>query len=288
MTLTTIQIEEERRRGRLAGAAAIVAGILLPTGLFWSQGINNDRPTNNDPDELRFFDSHATELLLASTLRAIAFALVAVVAMHLYTATKARNPGLTPFVKVMGVAGPLTAAAGGLAHDLYLAFAAADFTGREFQTIQDAKDLLDSPVRLAMVGASLGGTLALAFWFVLGSMNAMRVGLLSRFMGILGIIIGPAFVFGLAPLVMVFWLIAVGALFLGRWPGGLPPAWDAGEAIAWPARGRQAAPPGTELEPAPGSHNGEVEAVGPGVRDPDDQTEVGPQPVERRKRKRRR
>ena len=58
-------------------------------------------------------------------------------------------------------------------------------------------------------------------WFVLGSLNAMRVGLLTRFWGILGVIIGPGFVFGFAPPVMVFWLIAIGVLFLGRWPRGL-------------------------------------------------------------------
>jgi hypothetical protein len=70
-------------------------------------------------------------------------------------------------------------------------------------------------------------------------LNAMRVGLLTRFMGILGIIVGILFVVPLAPgppIVQSFWLGALAALFAGRWPRGLPPAWAAGRAIPWPSQ----------------------------------------------------
>ncbi|MEA2217731.1 MAG: hypothetical protein QOJ35_357, partial [Solirubrobacteraceae bacterium] len=33
-----------------------------------------------------------------------------------------------------------------------------------------------------------------------------------------------------------FWLIALGVLFLGRWPAGQPPAWVTGEAQPWPSQ----------------------------------------------------
>ena len=51
----------------------------------------------------------------------------------------------------------------------------------------------------------------------------MRVGLLTRFMGVLGIIVGVLFIIPLGsslPIVQAFWLCALGALFLGRWPRG--------------------------------------------------------------------
>src|ERR671934_143337 len=68
------------------------------------------------------------------------------------------------------------------------------------------------------------GSLVLAAWFVLGSLHAMRVGLLTRFMGVLGIVIGPGLlILPPIPFVMTFWLIGVGLLFLGRWPRGVPP-----------------------------------------------------------------
>src|SRR3954447_21680845 len=68
----------------------------------------------------------------------------------------------------------------------------------------------------------------------------MRVGLLTRFVGVLGAIVGVLQILG--PLstgsfiVTAFWLAMVGMLFLGRWPSGMPPAWDAGAAPPWPTQ----------------------------------------------------
>jgi hypothetical protein len=67
----------------------------------------------------------------------------------------------------------------------------------------------------------------------------MRAGLLTRFMGFLGIIVGALFVLPLAPgppVVQSFWLAALAALLLGKWPSGVPPAWAAGREIRWPTR----------------------------------------------------
>jgi hypothetical protein len=286
MAMSASEIAEERRRGRLAGIAAIAAGVLFPLGLFWSQLVNNDRPEHNAPAQLRFFDRHAGELIASSAIRSLGLALLVFVALHLYRATKARNPELNSVVAVVGVFGPLVAAIGSFAHDVYLAFAAADFTGREFQTIDGAKGLTESGFLFVTVGFSIAGTLALAFWFVIGSLNAMRVGLLSRFMGVLGMIIGPAFLLGLAPPVTAFWLLAVGVLFLGRWPRGLPPAWERGEAVPWPSMAR--ADEETVEEDGSGSRNGEIESVGPAVRRPQPEQAAAGGLRARRKRKRRR
>ena len=89
-----------------------------------------------------------------------------------------------------------------------------------------------------MQGLALAGQLSLGFAFVLISLNAMRVGLLTRFMGVLGIIVGVLFVIPLGTLQVVqpFWLLALTALFLGRWPNGVPPAWKTGEAEPWPSQ----------------------------------------------------
>ena len=73
-------------------------------------------------------------------------------------------------------------------------------------------------------------------------LNAMRAGLLTRFMGVLGIITGALLVFPLGsplPIVQCFWLFMLGMLFLGFWPGGAPPAWASGEAMPWPAGGQR-------------------------------------------------
>jgi len=64
------------------------------------------------------------------------------------------------------------------------------------------------------------GTLCLALSYVLVSVNAMRAGLLSRFMGILGIIAGGLLIIPLLPgggsFIQLFWVVALGVLFLDR------------------------------------------------------------------------
>ena len=66
----------------------------------------------------------------------------------------------------------------------------------------------------------------------------MRVGLLTRFMGILGMLIGALVVFQLdqPQIVRAIWLIFLGVLFLGRYPGGTPAAWETGRAEPWPSQ----------------------------------------------------
>jgi hypothetical protein len=122
-----------------------------------------------------------------------------------------------------------------------------------------AEDLLgDASVASAALGS--GGTLAIAISLVMINLNAMRVGLLSRFMGIIGIIIGVLYVLPVfaGPLVVeLFWLLALAALFWGYWPNGRPEAWEVGEAVPWPSaaqmRGEVPEPqPDEEAEAAPG------------------------------------
>jgi hypothetical protein len=287
MTMSTTEIEEERRRGRLAGASAAGAGVLLAAGIAWSAIANRDRPDRGDAERLRFFDEHAGELIGISVLRALGFLLLIAAIIHLQRATKARNPELPPVPLIVGVFGAIALAVGSLGQAIFLASEAADFADKSFPTERAAEQAADDvsgktlPIVTSVI--AFAGSLGLAFWFVLGSLNAMRVGLLTRFMGVLGIIVGPGFLFGFALPVMVFWLIAVGLLFMGIAPRGMPPAWDAGEAVPWPGREQPLEQP-EEPEPEPGSPNGEVDAVGPGVRTPDSPEKPR---QKRRKRKRR-
>jgi hypothetical protein len=91
------------------------------------------------------------------------------------------------------------------------------------------------------------------------SLNAMRVGLLTRFLGYLGIIGGVLTIIPLVPIPIVeaYWLLALAYLLSGRWPSGVPPAWSSGRAEPWPssqqlraARGQPAARRG-RAKPAP-------------------------------------
>jgi hypothetical protein len=268
----------------------ITAGVLIAVGTFWSLIGNRDRP-DGDAESLSFFHDHASAQIAASIIRALGFLALIVAIVHLQRATRARKPELPTVTLVVGLFGAVAFALGTVGQAIALESEAKDFVTQSFQSAhaadEAAKDVARETVPLATSIVAFAGTIALSFWFVLGSLNAMRVGLLTRLMGVLGIIVGPGFVFGFAPPVMVFWLIATGFLFLGRWPRDLPPAWEAGEARPWPPR-EQTVDSIADSEGAPGSPNGEVEAVGPGVRSPRSEGEPKqPAGSGRRKRKRR-
>ena len=275
------QLSQERRRGLFAAVAAMVSGVVFVAGAIWYQAVNADAPDgkNDDADTLRYFDRHGSEYLGASILQAVGILLLVVVAVHLYRAAKDRNPDQSMLVLLVGVYGPVAFAASTLIRAITFSIVSDDFAGRALplQTERAADDLRDSPALDIANGLGLTGVLALGFWLIKGSLDAMRIGLLTRFMGIMGIALGPALVLGFGLLVMPLWLVALGVLFLGRWPRGMPPAWVTGRAEPW-ASGEDLPPDEeTPAVDAGGGRNGEVDAIGPGVHKPGTGPDAGPQ-----------
>lgn len=105
----------------------------------------------------------------------------------------------------------------------------------------------DAPTRGVATGFGFGGRIGLAFALAYSCLWAMRVGLLTRFWGSLGIALGVAALLLLIQFTLL-WFLYFGLLVAGWIPGGRPPAWAAGEAIPWPTPGEKAA---TELESKP-------------------------------------
>jgi hypothetical protein len=147
----------------------------------------------------------------------------------------------------------------------------------------------DSGALKAAQGLVLPGLLGLIVAMAYVSLQALRTGLLTRFVGSLGVGLGVAAIF-MPPLVLlpaVLWagfLGYLGLVFTDRAPGGRPPAWAAGEAIPWPRPGdEESAAPLPGRDPIEGQAT-EVPASG----DPGEGSQ-GAQPSSgRQKRKRRR
>lgn len=108
--------------------------------------------------------------------------------------------------------------------------------------------LSEASVRDAATGFGLAGRIGLAVALVYSCLWAMRVGLLSRFWGSLGMALGVAALLLLVQFCLIFF-IYFGLLLIGKLPGGRPPAWAAGEAVPWPTPGERMA---KELEPKDG------------------------------------
>jgi len=106
----------------------------------------------------------------------------------------------------------------------------------------------DSTFTAPATGFELAGRIGLAFALGYSCLWAMRVGLLTRFWGSLGIAVGVAALLLIPQFTMIFF-IYFALLLIGKLPRGRPPAWAAGEAVPWPTPGERMA---KELEPKDG------------------------------------
>jgi hypothetical protein len=99
----------------------------------------------------------------------------------------------------------------------------------------------DNGTLQASQGLLLPAVLGLVVMMVYVPLQALRCGLITKFLGSLGIALGASMILILpiAVLAMLAWTGFLGLTFVGRVPGGRPPAWDAGKAIPWPRPGEQ-------------------------------------------------
>ncbi|MGI8595401.1 MAG: DUF4386 family protein, partial [Solirubrobacteraceae bacterium] len=232
-----IAAREDRERPRAVGAALLAAAVPLLGAVYGLLSLG-DVPTG-DRGRLLFLDEHGTDFIIAAVLIALGALATGVTLLFLYRATKSRRPELPMVARVCAIAGPILLLAASIAAQVVLASKARDFATSGLQTAAAAKEVFRSGAYQGPLYASFAGQVAIAFAVILISLNAMRAGLLTRFLGVLGIIAGVLFVIPLGsplPIVQSFWFGALALLFSGRWPQGMPPAWASGEAVPWPSQ----------------------------------------------------
>lgn len=243
------QLEWEARNGPKFAGAAFAAGIFVVAS-FATQ-VSTFRGASGNRDVLLRLNEHGTAVLAGRVCEAISTVFIVVALYFLLRAILARRPeGLKYLVPVLILAPLLLIAAAIIGHldatDAAQRFASGAHTNAR---ATDIADDLASPVTKALGQA---GGLCLGLSFVLVGVNAMRAGLLSRFMGILGILAGALIVLPVLPgaIIQFFWLVALGVLFLDRWPNGRGPAWSAVEPIPWPTAAATRGSSSMEAAPA--------------------------------------
>jgi hypothetical protein len=304
------QLEWEARFGRPAAVAAFAAGLLLLAGTALLQSILEDRNgVEALPDFLLSVADSPGSLTAQALIQALAVLCLIPVFFYLFRATIHRVPQIPRWFVYLIFLGPALYAISQLLSALDRVDVAEMFADRDY-TIDDADRRLEencpairgelgedcatellqqNPNGLA-IGLGLAGSVSVAFMYVMVPLRARRAGLLSPFMAILGVIAGVLLVLQLVPLVPVilqaFWLGAIGALFLGNWPGGRGPAWESGEPDPWPspAERRGMAPPAEQSDAAGEAPAGDAPA-GNGAPP---ETEPVPERPSSRKRKRKR
>jgi hypothetical protein len=312
---TPEQLEWEGRLSRLAAFAAFGAGLLLLVGTGLFQSVLDDREGIRPlPDFLLSVNNSPGTLIASAAVQALAALLLTLVFYYLFRATAHRSPTVPRWFVYLIFLGPamfaISQVIGAIDRiDVAEMFADQSYAFEDADPSDDpdltqcpairgklgedcAEELLRDNSNGAAVFLSLGGSVLVAFLFVMLPLRARRVGLLSPFMSILGVITGVLLVLQILPLVPVvieaFWLGAVGALFLGNWPGGRGPAWETGEAEPWPRpaqrRGLLAPRGGATADEA------DVEPAGTAdtVPEPESEEEPAPDRPSSRKRKRKR
>ena len=231
----------------LGAVAFVIAAIVVA-----SQGVGS---ADGDSELLRNVDAHRTAQMISSILQAIGVGLLAAPLYYLFRSANARSERMRGQLVGVVVAAPLFLAVLAILSGLSTLHAASDFVASEVPRLlakgvalnSDRADeianemISDAPLRPLAAGFGLGGQLGFAIAMVYTCVYAMRVGLLPRFWGSLGMALGAvSFIFFQFALL---WFVYLGILLLRR--DSQPPAWAVGEAIPWPPPGDKAA---TEID----------------------------------------
>jgi hypothetical protein len=227
----------------LASVAFVVAAIVVAT-----QGVGS---ASGDSELLRNVEAHRSAQMISSILQAIGVGLLAVPLYYLFRSANARSEGMRGQLVGVVVAAPLFLAVLAILSGVSTLHAASDFVSSEVPHLLEkgvalnsdraddiANDMIaDAPLRPLAAGFGLGGQIGFLFAMVYTCLHAMRVGLLTRFWGSLGMALGAvSFLFFQFALL---WFVYFGILLLRR--DSLPPAWATGEPIPWPTPAEKAA-----------------------------------------------
>lgn len=232
------------REGRFALPAAISA-MLAAVALVGSNFILSSviGGIEGDAAILRKIDEARGTFVLSFIIQAVGFLCLGPPLIYLFRATAARSETLR--TQLIGVlfAAPLFLGIFAILGGLSTLNAASDFlaeniTGTGKAANDAARNALDEAgLRPAAAGFGLAGQIGFAVAMAYTCMQAMKVGLLSRFWGSLGAALGVvSFLFFQFALL---WFIYLGLLIAGWVPGGRPPAWAEGRAMPWPKPGEE-------------------------------------------------
>lgn len=235
-----VDTARENRLGRIAGAAGLLSVVVTFAAL--PIGARDAGQTAGESDDRTFLldiGASGDGQLAALILRVAGLALVMGLVFFLYDAIKRRSPTHYRWLPLLGAASIVVLTI----CTIYTFFQVRDI-GREFigsgpRTLDRAQDLLEAGRqeglrRFVNVVQGISGLL-FGVWISITSLEAMRVGLLTRFLGVFGIGTGLASAVGIpvAPALFIAWIGSVAFLAIGYWPGGRPPAWDSGRAVGW-------------------------------------------------------
>lgn len=262
------QVElESHRRSRLSvpafagGFLYLLSGIIITSTLNSAptvgllQGLTPALSGTANPAEsprtreVKYISQHAFALVIGSALQAVAIAILVLVLLLLLQATIFRRPATWSLARPLVLYGGIALAVVTVGHQIVSAIQTHHFALSADHSNSAAEHALTAGVANGVVDyVELLSGLAFGIGIIATMVNALRVGLLPRWMAILGMFTGVLIFLPIGgaelQIVPAFWIVMMGILLAGRWPRqagaetGDPPAWAAGEARPWPSRAR--------------------------------------------------
>ena len=264
---------ESERRSRLAvpafagGLLYLLSGVIVTSTLSGAPSVGVLQalapalagearpPVSPRASEVKFISHHAFPLIAGSLLAAIAIVALTLILLTVLDAVRFRRPETWPAARPLVLAGGIALAAISVGHQVVSSIETHNFAvGHDFSSHAVDEALTKGTANVLTQYLDLLAGLSLAIGMIAVMVNALRVGLLTRWMGILGIFTAVLIFIPLGgatlEIIPSFWLVAIGILFAGRWPNGDPPAWAAGEARPWPSQAEMRAKRARTEQPA--------------------------------------
>ncbi|HEX7609525.1 MAG TPA: hypothetical protein VF380_02530 [Solirubrobacteraceae bacterium] len=205
--------------------------------------------------EVKFISHHALPLIAGSILAAIAIGVLTLVLLLLLDATRFRRPETWAAARPLVLYGGIALATVSVGHQVVSAIETHKFAvGHDFSIHAVDQALTKGTANMIIDYLDLLAGLALAAGMITTMLSALRVGLLPRWMGFLGIFTGLLIFLPIGgaqlQVIPAFWMVMIGILFIGKWPTE-PPAWVSGEARPWPTATERRAAAQAEAGGAP-------------------------------------
>ena len=277
---TEEQLAWERRQAQGAALAALAAAFFTFVGTVWRGLTLGDLPRTSVADAIglaaqpgpvgeatslrvqtfEYYQDHATAVVLSSVMVAIGYLALGWTLSYLAAATRARRPELPKIMLYLPIFGGVLQGISTIVSSFATSSAISSFLDGP-RTVDAALDIGTTGLAVFAQILGLPGALALALSLVLIALNAMRVGLLTRFMGVLGMITGALQILpigGPLPVVQAFWLIMLGRALprpLAQRPAARLGVGQGG-AVAELGRRPRAAPEGDGRPPRRGAARG--------------------------------
>jgi hypothetical protein len=174
--------------------------------------------------------------IIGAALTACGLIALALALNWLGKSSRAREPTMRSWFGYLVIVGAGMSAIAAVCYQVAVAIQSNKFVTTGLQSYPEANHLTGGGWLVGFPLAAQLGSILLAAGFIFTALNAMRVGLVTKWIGYGGVLAGALVLFpvgAIVPLVQAFWMLACALLISGRNPSGDLPAWEQGISIPW-------------------------------------------------------